>query len=83
MSDVIKNIKRSLDGVVVSNKGDKTIVVKVVRRFKHPQYSKFVQISKKYHAHDEKNQAGVGDNVRIIETRPYSKTKTWELISQS
>jgi len=83
MSEITKNIKRSLDGIVVSDKGEKTIVVKVTRRFKHPQYSKFIQFSKKYHAHDENNSASVGQAVTIIESRPYSKTKTWELVSKS
>ena len=71
--------KRRLDGVVVSNKCDKTITVKVIRRFKHLKYSKFVYESKKYHAHDEKNNANEGDKVTIIASKPYSKTKKWEL----
>ncbi len=83
MKEATKNIKRSLDGIVVSDKGEKTIVVKVTRRFKHPKYSKFVQISKKYHAHDENNSSKLGDTVTIIESRSYSKTKTWDLVSKS
>ncbi len=75
-----KKFKRKLEGTVVSAKCDKTIVVNVIRRFKHSLYSKFVHDSKKYHAHDEENIAKVGDAVTIIESRPYSKTKTWELI---
>ena len=75
-----KKYKRRLDGIVVSDKGAKTIVVQVVRRFKHPTYSKFVHDSKKYHAHDEKNTAKIGDKVTIIESRPYSKLKKWELL---
>ncbi len=83
MSESTKNIKRSLDGIVVSDKGDKTIIVQVVRRYKHAKYSKFIQSSKKYHAHDEGNLSKIGDTVTIIESRSYSKTKTWELVSKS
>ena len=75
-----KRFKRCLDGTVLSNKNDKTVVVSVVRRFKHKTYNKFVSQTKKYHAHDEKNQAEVGDRVTIIESRPYSKKKTWMLL---
>ena len=71
--------KRTLGGVVVSDKGEQTIVVKVTRRFKHPKYSKFIQKSKKYHAHDANNEAKIGDIVNIIESKPYSKLKKWEL----
>lgn len=80
MSEVQK-FKRKLRGVVVSDKSEQTIVVRVQRRFKHPIYSKFVNKSKKYHAHDAKNVAKVGDVVTIIESRPYSKLKNWELVS--
>jgi small subunit ribosomal protein S17 len=66
-------------GVVVSDKGDKTIVVKVDVIKSHPRYKKVVRRSVKFHAHDESNQAGVGDRVRIVETRPLSKTKHWRL----
>jgi small subunit ribosomal protein S17 len=66
-------------GVVVSDKGDKTIVVKVNLIRLHPRYKKVVRTTVKFHAHDEQNQAGVGDTVRIIETRPLSKTKNWRL----
>ena len=66
-------------GVVVSDKGDKTIVVKVEMTKAHPQYKKVVRRSHKFHAHDEQNSAGVGDVVRIIESRPLSKTKHWRL----
>lgn len=76
-----RKFKRTLDGVVVSDVSDKTIVVNVVRKFKHPKYSKFIHESKKYHAHDDKNAAKMGDQVTIIESKPYSKTKTWELIN--
>ena len=83
MAEVTKKVKRRLEGVVVSDKGNKTVVVEVTRRFKHPKYSKFVQFSKRYHAHDEKNSAKEGDVVTIIESRPYSKTKTWELLGNA
>jgi small subunit ribosomal protein S17 len=66
-------------GVVVSDKADKTIVVKVDVTKLHPRYKKVVRRSVKFHAHDETNQAGVGDTVRIVETRPLSKTKCWRL----
>ena len=69
--------KRILEGVVVSDKNDKTIVVKVERRLTHPVLKKTVRLSKKYHAHDEKNAAKIGDVVRIEETRPLSKQKRW------
>ena len=73
--------KRVLQGVVVSDKQDKTVVVKVERRFTHPVMKKTVRRTKNYHAHDEKNSAKVGDTVLIQESRPYSKLKTWELVS--
>jgi len=66
-------------GVVISDKGDKTIVVKVDVIKSHPKYKKVVRRSVKFHAHDERNAAGVGDTVRIVETRPLSKTKRWRL----
>ena len=81
MSNESKGFKRKLNGTVVSAKNDKTIVVKVVRRFKHPRYSKFVHRSKNYHAHDEKNSAELGSSVTIIESKAYSKLKKWELFS--
>jgi small subunit ribosomal protein S17 len=67
-------------GEVVSNKMAKTIVVKVERRFPHPQYKKIVTAYSKFYAHDEKNEAKIGDRVRIEETRPLSKTKCWRLV---
>ena len=67
-------------GVVVSDVQDKTIVVKVDRRTQHPMYKKVVKVRRKFVAHDEKNEAKVGDTVRIAETRPLSKTKCWRLI---
>ena len=72
--------KRVLQGVVVSDKQDKTIVVKVERRFTHPVLKKTVRRSKNYHAHDEANSAKVGETVSIEESRPYSKQKTWKLV---
>lgn len=79
MSEV-KKFKRRLRGTVVSAKSDKTIVVRVQRRFRHPVYSKYVNSSKKYHAHDEANNAKEGDIVTIIESKPHSKLKKWELV---
>jgi small subunit ribosomal protein S17 len=75
--------KRVLQGVVVSDKQDKTVVVKVERRFTHPVMKKTVRRSKNYHAHDENNSAKIGDTVFIQESRPYSKLKTWELVSDA
>ena len=72
--------KRILEGVIVSDKMDKTIVVKVERRVQHPIYKKFIRRSKKYHAHDEANTAKVGDTVTIMETRPLSATKRWRIV---
>jgi small subunit ribosomal protein S17 len=72
--------KRILQGEVVSDKNDKTIVVKVERRLRHPVFKKTVRVSKKYHAHDEKNEAKTGEIVRIEETRPLSKQKRWMLV---
>ena len=66
-------------GVVVSDKGDKTIVVKVDVIKQHPKYKKVIRRTVKFHAHDERNEAGAGDTVRIVETRPLSKTKHWRL----
>ena len=74
--------KRILIGTVVSDKTDKTVVVKVERKVKHPLYGKIIRRSKKYHAHDEDNEYTVGDTVRIEETRPISKTKTWAVIDR-
>jgi len=69
--------KRILIGTVTSNKTDKTVTVLVERKVKHPLYGKIIRRSKKYHAHDEKNEYELGDIVRIEETKPISKTKTW------
>ncbi|GLQ22139.1 30S ribosomal protein S17 [Algimonas ampicilliniresistens] len=75
--------KRILRGTVVSDKGDKTIVVKVERQFLHPLLKKTIRRSKRYAAHDENNAHKVGDKVRIIECPPKSKTKTWEVVTAS
>ncbi len=84
MSEVTATIERNLRkirvGVVSSNKMDKSIVVKVERKVKHPLYGKFVKKSTKFHAHDEKNECSIGDTVKIMETRPISKTKRWRLV---
>ncbi len=74
--------KRILTGTVTSDKTDKTVTVLVERRVKHPLYGKIVKRSKKYHAHDEVNEYNVGDTVRIEETKPFSKTKTWKVIDR-
>lgn len=74
-----RNLRKERTGVVYSNKMDKTITVVVKWKEKHPIYGKFVNKTKKYHAHDEKNECNVGDTVRIMETRPLSKTKRWRL----
>lgn len=72
--------KRILQGTVVSNKADKTVTVLVERKFLHPLYKKTVKRTKKYSAHDEANKVQIGDVVRIEETRPISKTKTWKVL---
>jgi len=72
--------RKSRIGVVVSDKADKTVTVEVERRFAHPLYGKGVGRTKRYHAHDEKNEYQVGDVVRVMETRPLSKTKKWRVV---
>ncbi|MPT47714.1 MAG: 30S ribosomal protein S17 [Sphingobium sp.] len=74
--------KRVLTGTVVSDKGDKTVVVRVERKVKHPLYGKIIRRSKKYHAHDEANAFHEGEIVRIEETAPISKLKTWKVIER-
>ena len=76
-----RNLRKERLGIVLSNKMDKTITVAVHFKEKHPIYQKFVNKTKKYHAHDEKNECNIGDVVRIMETRPLSKTKRWRLVS--
>ena len=75
-----RNLRKERVGVVVSDKMDKTIVVAVERKEKHPLYGKFVKKTTKFVAQDEKNECGIGDTVRIMETRPLSKTKNWRLV---
>jgi small subunit ribosomal protein S17 len=72
-----KSRRRTLLGQVVSDKMDKTVVVQVIRRYRHPRYKKYVQERIRYKAHDENNEAKVGDKVRIVESRPRSKEKRW------
>ncbi len=73
--------RRILQGTVVSDKGDKTITVLIERRVMHPIYKKIIRRTKRYHAHDERNDFKIGDIVRIRECRPISKTKTWEVLA--
>ena len=75
-----RNLRKTRIGVVTSNKMTKTITVAVERKVKHPIYGKFVKKTTRFHAHDEKNEASIGDIVRIMETRPLSKTKRWRLV---
>ncbi len=75
-----RNLRKVRQGVVVSDVNDKTIVVEVLSRKPHPVYGKMMTSSKKYHAHDENNEAGIGDTVQIMETRPLSKLKRWRLL---
>ena len=75
-----RNLRKTRIGVVTSNRMEKTITVSVERRVKHPIYGKFVKKTTKFHAHDEKNECTIGDTVRIMETRPLSKTKRWRLV---
>ena len=74
--------KRVLSGTVVSDKGDKTVVVRVERRVKHPLYGKIIKLSKKYHAHDEANEFKAGEQIRIEECAPISKLKTWKALDR-
>ena len=75
-----RNNRKVRDGIVVSSKMDRSIVVAVVERVRHPKYNKFVMRTKKLYAHDEANDAREGDKVRVMETRPMSKTKRWRLV---
>ncbi|HVS98354.1 MAG TPA: 30S ribosomal protein S17 [Puia sp.] len=77
---VERNLRKTRIGVVKSNKMNKTITVTVERKVKHPIYGKFVKKTTSFHAHDEKNECTVGDTVRIMESRPLSKTKRWRLV---
>lgn len=80
MTELSRKLRKQRVGVVTSNKMDKTITVSVERRLRHPIYGKFVKKTKKFHAHDETNQCQIGDLVRIMETRPISRTKSWRLV---
>ena len=80
MNSETKKLVRTLSGRVVSDKMDKTVTVLVERKVKHPKYGKFVKKTTKFHAHDEKGECGIGDVVKIMETRPLSKTKRWRLV---
>ena len=75
-----RNLRKTRTGVVVSDKMDKTVVVAIKERVKHPLYGKIVNRTKKFQVHDENNQCGVGDKVRVMETRPLSKDKHWRVI---
>lgn len=75
-----RNLRKTMVGVVTSNKMDKTVVVTIKDRVKHPLYNKIVDKSVKYKAHDEKNECGVGDKVQIMECRPMSKDKNWRVV---
>ena len=74
--------KKIFNGKVIKDKNDKTIIVLVKRKYSHPFFKKVLTSSKKYHAHDEKNKYKVGDNVKIIEAKPFSKRKKWEVINR-
>lgn len=75
-----RNIRKSREGVVVSNKMNKTIVIAIVERIRHQKYEKFITRTKKLYAHDETNNAQIGDRVRVMETRPMSKLKRWRVV---
>ena len=75
-----RNLRKERTGVVTSNKMEKSITVAIKWKENHPIYGKFVNKTKKYHAHDEKNECNIGDTVKIMETRPLSKTKRWRLV---
>lgn len=78
--ELTRNLRKERIGVVVSNKMEKSIVVEIERRVKHPIYGKFVKKTNRFMAHDEKNECNIGDTVRIMETRPLSKRKCWRLV---
>ena len=80
MEEIKRNLRKERIGVVVSNKMDKSIVVEIERREKHPIYGKFIKKTSRFMAHDEKNDCNIGDTVRIMETRPLSKRKHWRLV---
>ncbi len=80
METVERKNRKTREGLVVSNKMDKTAVVSVVERVRHPKYAKFVMRTKKLYAHDETNDVNIGDRVRVMETRPLSKNKRWRIV---
>lgn len=80
-TEASRNRRKARIGTVVSDKMDKTVVVEVVRQFPHRLYKKIIKRSKRFKAHDEENSCGVGDVVRIMETRPYSKQKRWRVVT--
>ena len=80
MEEVKRNLRKERIGVVVSNKMDKSIVVEIERREKHPIYGKFIKKTSRFMAHDEKQECNIGDTVRIMETRPLSTRKNWRLV---
>jgi small subunit ribosomal protein S17 len=80
METIERNLRKERTGLVKSTKMDKTIIVTVERKVKHPKYGKFVKKTTSFFAHDEKNECGAGDTVRIMETRPMSKNKRWRLV---
>ena len=79
-TSVERNLRKERLGIVISDKMEKSIIVTEETKIKHPLYGKFMKRTKKYHAHDEKNDAKIGDTVKIMETRPLSKTKRWRLV---
>jgi len=79
--EATRNLRKVLVGIVVSDKMERTLVVKVNRRTTHPLYHKIIKVTKKYYVHDENNEARIGDVVKIMETRPLSKLKRWRLVS--
>lgn len=80
MEDISRNLRKTRTGIVTSNKMDKTITVSVEKKVMHTKYGKYLKQSKKFHAHDEKNECSIGDTVKIMETRPLSKLKRWRLV---
>ncbi len=75
-----RGMRKAREGTVVSNKMDKTVVIEQKRRVRHPVYRRYITLTKKYYAHDEKNECQIGDFVRIMETRPLSKQKRWRVV---
>ena len=80
MESIVRNLRKERTGLVRSNKMDKTIIVAVERKVKHPKYGKYVKKTTTFFAHDDKNDCGIGDTVRISETRPLSKNKRWRMV---